>query len=910
MEMSIEGFTIMPHRLELDTSASDEPNAGVSDAASTKESRAVSRRLFLTGSSVLAGALLLGGGCSFAADEASTVSSTSKSKLTGPNVMGHVTTTSQPRIASLAVPNRAPLVATPFHALPLGSVRARGWLLHQLELQRDGLTGHAEEVLPATAPDSAWKGGNGEDWEKGPYYLKGLVVLAYTLDDANLKAKVQAWIEPILASGRGDGQFGPPKNDDWWPRMVATYLLRDYAEATGDARVQTLLTGYYRYMKVNLPGRNLREWGRSRAGDEIDTVLWLYNRTGDAELLSVADLLREQAYPWTEIFHENRFLEYGTDFQPCHNVNVPQALKMPAVYFQRSGAARDQSAYRAGVTHLMRDHGTPTGMTAGTEMLSGRSSTEGVETCSVVERMLSAETALRILGDPLIGDELELVAFNALPAAVTKTFRQHVYYTLANNVTAPRGVMGYEQDYDDARTPAPRSGVACCCYNCHMGWPKLAQNSWAGTQSGGLALLAYVPSQVTALAGGSTVSIACDTNYPFEETVRLRVTSDKEARFDLQLRVPAWCEHAQIKVNGKAQPQPVAGTFVTLNQMWKTGDVVEVSLPMRVEVVRGVNDSVSVRRGPLVYSLPVQEEWKTIDQGKLAGYESFEVLGQSPWNFALALNATSPASSIVPAKTFPAKAFPLNPFATGGAPIGLRVPARRLSNWGLEPNGRVSFDPPLSPVRSDEPVQMLELVPFGSQMLRVTSFPVVGTAGALPTKWSEDFASGHADGWVFYRGSWFVRDAMLCSARPAKGIQAVVPHAQFSDIAYEADVTVGETGDAGLLLRIANPCIGENGYEGYYVGISAEKNSVIIGKSNQEWKELATAPAQIQANTPTRVRVAAQGDQIRVWLGDAQTPIVQARDDQFASGMVGVRHFSGNQDKARAAFGNLRATSL
>jgi hypothetical protein len=91
-----------------------------------------------------------------------------------------------------------------FAPLPLGSVKARGWLQQQLRIQADGLTGHLEEIWPDVGPDSGWLGGRGESWERGPYYVDGLLPLAYLLEDEALMAKAEKWVAREPARRRLD----------------------------------------------------------------------------------------------------------------------------------------------------------------------------------------------------------------------------------------------------------------------------------------------------------------------------------------------------------------------------------------------------------------------------------------------------------------------------------------------------------------------------------------------------------------------------------------------------------------------------------------------------------------------------------------------------------------------------------
>ena len=196
--------------------------------------------------------------------------------------------------ASAVVKNRAPLAPSGFYQLSLGSVRPAGWLHRQLEIQASGLSGHLDETWADVGPNSGWLGGTGESWERGPYFLDGLIPLAWLLDDEHLKAKAQKFIDWILTHQAANGMIGPASNDDWWPRIVALKALTQYQEFTGDPRVLPLMERYFRYQLSALPTRPLRDWGKFRWQDEVLTVLWLYNRTGSPWLLDLASLLRKK----------------------------------------------------------------------------------------------------------------------------------------------------------------------------------------------------------------------------------------------------------------------------------------------------------------------------------------------------------------------------------------------------------------------------------------------------------------------------------------------------------------------------------------------------------------------------------------------------------------------------------------
>lgn len=217
------------------------------------------------------------------------------------------------------------LIQLPYNALPLGSIDPQGWVKDQLNRMKTGLTGNLDKYYPqVTGKRNAWLGGDGDAWERGPYWIDGLLPLAYILKDQQLIAKVQPWIEWTLSNQRADGYIGPAvlrqrpapepgiqkePREDWWPRMVMLKILQQYYDATKDSRVITTLTNYFRYQLQELPKTALDHWsfwGNQRGADNLMVVYWLYNITKEDFLLELGDLIYRQTFPFARIFCRNQ----------------------------------------------------------------------------------------------------------------------------------------------------------------------------------------------------------------------------------------------------------------------------------------------------------------------------------------------------------------------------------------------------------------------------------------------------------------------------------------------------------------------------------------------------------------------------------------------------------------------------
>ncbi len=607
-----------------------------------------------------------------------------------------------------------------FTPLPLTSVRPTGWLRDQLKQQAGGLTGHLDEFWPDLGPDSAWLGGRGEGWERGPYFLDGLVPLAFLLDDAKLKAKAQRWVDWTLTHQRPDGGIGPPKNNDWWPNFVMLKVLTQWQEATGDQRVIPLMEKYFAYQAREINHRPLYEWAEYRWQDEVVSLFWLYNRTGNPALLDLARKLKDQGHDWLAQFenfrYTNRVSSKADMNLATHGVNNAMALKGPALWWLLSHEPIDQAGSELMWERLDRYHGLPNGMFSGTEHYAGRDPSEGIELCAVVEAMFSLEVELAISGNPQVGDRLERIAYNALPAAISPDFWAHQYDQQPNQISCTLGRRDWTDNGPESNLFGLEPNFGCCTANMHQGWPKFTASLWMATVDRGLAAVAYAPSEVTTVVtDGVPVAISEETGYPFRETIQFRISTSRAVDFPIVLRIPAWAVTPTISVNGGAGKPAKPGTFETVRQPWKSGDTIELRLPMKPEVEAGFHDGVSISRGPLVLVLPIGESWRELK--KTGPSSDWEIYPTSPWNYALATSGDTSAWTV--------KELPITeqPFRPDAPPVSINVKGRRLTDWQVANNSAGPL--PASPVVSKQPEETLRLIPYGAAKLRISVFPTL-----------------------------------------------------------------------------------------------------------------------------------------------------------------------------------------
>lgn len=655
----------------------------------------------------------------------------------GKNAMMNVTAVRSPAAGaagSAYCANRAPLLGNPLIKLPLGAVLPRGWLKHQLDLMAEGMTGRLPEVSKFLAPDNGWFGTEKEGWEEQGYWLRGFYSLARLTGKPGLLSQADRWIEAILGSQDAGGYFGASFHKrvsgrngqvicDLWPHMVMLDAIIRHHEATGDRRVVPFMTRFFEFCR-ELPEdqfipalrQNFGDWKPSiqqaRAGDMLPHIYWLYNRTGDEWLLPLA----------TRFFR--RISGPSSEWLDHHVVNFTQRFAYPGIYAAQSRSARhlDLAEYWLG-QHLGTWGQQPRGIFGADENIRSGcvDPRQGFETCGFGEFAKSFYILGGLTGKAVYADRVEDLLFNHFPASMTPDLKALHYLTASNQ---PQLDASENHEYQNKGRQVSYSpwDYRCCQHNVAMIWPWLAENLWQASADSGLVAWVYSACEVSAVvAGGRTVRVREETDYPFSGEVKLSVECEGGAAFPLYLRIPGWCRDFRVEVNGRpAAADACPGHYLRVERAWATGDVVTIAMGMSLGLTTWPRTgSVTVDRGPLSYSLKIGERWQRC--GGTDAWPEWELFPATPWNYGLVLDARDPAAGFrISEKGRVAD----QPWSLETAPIEIAARARRIPSWKLvNETADVLRD---SPIRSGQDEETVTLVPLGCARLRMSCLPVIG----------------------------------------------------------------------------------------------------------------------------------------------------------------------------------------
>lgn len=616
------------------------------------------------------------------------------------------------------------LRSTKYTFLTAREFKPGGWLKRQLRIEAEGLVGNLDKFWPSIR-DSGWFGGVSESWERVPYWLDGFIPLAVLLEDEDMCARAVRYIDQIISHQEEDGWICPciPEKRgeyDVWAVLLIAKVLTVYADSFGDEkRICNVLYRILQNLDKHLDKYPLFTWGEHRWFEGLIGIFWLYERYPEEWLLELAEKLHIQGKDYEKLFHgewpyRRVYRNYNME---SHVVNLAMALKWYALYGRLDvHSGRNLDAEATTMLNILREHhGMVHGHFTGDEHVSFKNASQGTELCGVVEAMYSEEWLLAASGNPVWGDNLELLAFNALPATISPDMWSHQYDQQTNQVgCVTEAKQNWLTNNVDANIFGLEPNYGCCTANMGQGWPKLALASFMRGENGIFSAV-LVPGRAELEINGVHVTCELKTGYPFRKELNYTITASSAVEFDFDIRIPGFAVSAEID-GISALP----GTIFRLHRTWKAGVTeIKVKLDFEVKWQARPYSLWALQWGSLIFSLPVafassRNEWSRDGVEHKYPYCDYEIEAKEKWNYGFAGREW--------------RAVEIDdwscPFHPEHPPVILEGYLAEV-DWRLKEDFRgIARNAPENHLRLTEP-ELRHLIPYGSTVLRMTEMPML-----------------------------------------------------------------------------------------------------------------------------------------------------------------------------------------
>lgn len=663
----------------------------------------------------------------------------------------------KPAPSITGIPKSAEPAYTP---VPPRGTMPQGRLRETLEVVEQGWTRRMIRANhPVYSSRIGWKrnwcepGVAGDGNALGMYVLRGLGKLAWLLPESDAARYFRGVALPRLISSQDpDGYLGARDAGDYhypcWELLAASDVLEallfehcvsgDPAAAEAAQRFSTFLVTDGAYMG----GEGYPSMPSTVKGTRWDHPYALfrgmlqstYRLTGNVQVLD------RLLYCFERIRKGGRdFLQQAGTSGDGHLVDISHDIQMSAVMSLLTRDPVDLATAICGAERVMTVAGQVSGYPMAWEGYEAADPRKTTEHCNFIEWPSACRTLFDLAGEVRYADWAERALYNGYWGSKTKNGVALQYQSAPNQlVLAPwmrtkRDGDPYGSDhgwFDMQHCPG------CCNSFTAEAFPRHIEHAVVRGRDGALAVVYYMPCGFgVPLENGSRLTLEMNTDYPFEDAVRIELQLTEPAYFPLELRIPGWARGATVTVNGSLMDVPVcSGTMYRIERDWQSGDVVEVMFDFPVQLAwhheADCVPGVAVQRGPLVYSLPVEAQWEYTGAGR-PGTDNINIderwhlfpREDARWNMALDLDPADPerACEVVHLPT------PAGTTAWQAAPVGLSVRGYRVPGWKLAGTPDQPMTPPM-PERETFAVapQVLDLIliPMGCTELRMTCLPL------------------------------------------------------------------------------------------------------------------------------------------------------------------------------------------
>lgn len=630
----------------------------------------------------------------------------------------------------------------------VSNIHPAGWMKTLLQRQHDGLTGHPEALSypynsclwagEISRPDESY-GDNWWRYEQTAYYTEGLLKLGYELSDEEMVGKAMEGIEYTLAHPDEDGILGNSTLlGITWPMSVFFRVLQAKYEHDGDARIPAALEKHYLNFTPSdlaggiVGGRNIMS---------IEGILWTYGKTGNAQLLKLA----EDSWAIQDKFAVDETAITSDEPFYMHAVTFSEMLKLPLLLYAYTGKQHYLDLAMTAIRKVERESMLPDGVPSSSEFLLGNDVGISHETCVIVDYTWTLSHFLQVTGEAEWADKLEKAIYNAGLGAITKDFRSLQYFSSVNQFIATgssnHNIYKHGSTWMAYR---PTHETECCSGNVNRMLPNFVSRMWMTDNEGGAVAAIYGPSEATFPTDNGDITIKCHTAYPFDGMLAFQVLGAEGATIPLTVRIPSWCESVEATINGEKLTNTFTpGTFVKIGTV-KNGDIVTLNLSMPIEKKQLEGQGVYFQRGPLLfsYAIPQQMTEDTEEYACMHGkkpenpdFKCWNITPTGAFNYAYADDGQpiefQGAHLLVLSK-------PTCYFDIDSTIAKLRIPVKQIE-WDLVDNRYTPAQPEQGCLTfQNNETKYIDLVPYGCTELRLTVFPDAD-AEPLPVPDQPDF---------------------------------------------------------------------------------------------------------------------------------------------------------------------------